>query len=228
MTPIKLPDLDSIAVGAGFGGTGPEIAVSAMSASVSCVTSALTGAGSVWMGRSNAPIENWGQVQATANATFANFTVRQDVRPMTYYQLLHAHKVIALPMDFVSYESFLPVYKQPDSSGLSLNTTVNAVTPIILVFGPTGASEVAFAGGSGVVYNIRIAVEARVRYPVSDARYTLHQKHTPTPHGVFNGLVAGAEAAIGGVIAEAESAADTAVRAAVAGAVHRVTRGVLG
>lgn len=201
MTQVISADLSNLS------GVGAELAFSAISASIVCSSSNNTSSGNVWMARSNAPIENWGGGSATMDTVFGSFNIRQDVKPMSYMSLYAPHKVLGIPMDFVAYETFQAVYPSPGTS--VLNTSVNAITPIIFMFGPGVA-----------VYNIRAAFEARVRYPLSDARYTLHQRHTPTPQGVFNGLVSSAEDVIGGVIEEATGA--------MVGRAVRATRGVLG
>jgi len=209
------PDLVSLANTVASGYQAPEIAFSAASANILCTSNQQSSSGSVWIGRSQAPIENWGNLASNFETQFGAITVRQDIKPLSFFELYKAHNILALPMDFVSFETFSPILPQ---ALLQTNATaVNALTPIILCFGPGNAN-----------YNVRVAFEGRVRYPISDSRYTLHQRHTPTPQGVFNGLVGQAERAIGGVFRDGEAAAERAVRGVVGQGMRRMTRGMIG
>jgi len=209
------PDLNALANTVAAGYQAPEVAFSAASVNLLCTSNQQSSSGSVWIGRSQAPIENWGSVSTNFDSQFGAITVRQDIKPLSFFELYKAHNILALPMDFVSYETFTPLVPQ---ALLQTNATaVNALTPIILCFGPGNAN-----------YNVRVAFEGRVRYPISDSRYTLHQRHTPTPQGTFNGLVGQAERVIGGVFRDGEEAAERVVRGVVGAGMRRATRGVLG
>jgi len=199
-------------------GSGTEVAISAMSASIICDSAANTSAGRVWMGRVNSPVENWGAAGATFDAAFQNFIARQDIRPLSYHALYSPKKIIASPLDFIQYESF---YAMGPAASNTNNTAWNALTPILFVFSPVPA-------GSTSTYNIRLALEGRVRYPVSDARYTMHHRHAPTSHSLFNRIVAGAESLIGGVVEEVENNALMLARNLGAAVVQRALPSTLG
>jgi len=205
-------DLNSLA------GTGAEVAFSAMSASILCDSSQNVSAGRVWMGRLSAPIENWGNNSSTFDTAFLPFISRHDVRPLSYHALYAPKKLIAAPLDFIQYETFLGVQAATLSQH---NTSWNALTPLVFVFShmPTG---------SLTSYNIRLSLEARVRYPVNDSRYSMHQKHKPTSQDTFNKLVSGAESYVGGVIEETTHGVIHNLERIGNRAAHRAVAGMLG
>lgn len=195
-----------------------EMAISALSCSLTCTSSLNNSAGLVWMGKSTAPID-LALGTPTFDTVFGTFIGRNDIRPISYSQLYTSHGIHATPMDFVSFESFYPVAARgsPFPSGTVCH---HGMTPLVLVFSP--------ATGGTTSYNLRITMEARVRYPISSANYTMHSKHKPTPQGLYNKIVGEAEDIIGGVVNEAESILGMGARRAAGMAARRATRGALG
>lgn len=200
---VKSPDLTNL-----VGPTTllpPELTFSAVSCNVLCVTNAQAAAGQVWIGRSHGPLD---LPTAATSLSFNNignaFTGRPGVRPMSYFQLYTPHDIHAIPMDIIKYQDFtgvVPAYPGEPPVGLTFD---NGMTPLILVFYPTGGTTL--VPTNSTTYNLRICIEARVRYPTTSPNSSLHVPFAPTPQSSFDSIVSEAEAMLGGVVEAGEGA----------------------
>jgi hypothetical protein len=218
----KSPDLTALVTATTM--LPPELTFSATSVSVQCVTNAAAAAGQVWMGRSHGPID---LPDAASSLTFANignaFIGRPGVRPLSYYQLYHAHDVHAIPMDAVKYQDFnavSPGYSGQPSTGFTFD---GGMTPLVFVFYPTGGTLLIPTNATS--YNLRICVEARIRYPTTSANSSLHSPFSPTPQSTFDRVVSEVEDVVGGVM---ETAGGAGMGMRIAGVPGAVVGGLAG
>lgn len=193
-TPYTSSDLASLGSSASSYGAAAEATCSAMSASLLCTSNMNLGGGLVWMGRSPGALDRIDNstLPLTFDRLVGGFIGRPGVLPMSYYELFKSKIVHSIPMDMVDYMSFDPVYASGTAPSVATLEFDHGLAPIVVVFS-------AVPPGLSVTYNIRVAMEFRVRYPMSLAQSSLHESWTPTPQGVFDALVGEVESLTGGV-----------------------------
>jgi len=91
-------------------------------------------------------------------------------------------------MDVVSYQTFRPIAASATTPSASTFDFDHGMGPMVVVLGPCGL-------GSAVptTYNLRIAMELRVRFPMAQANSSLHQSYAPTSQSFFDDVVSTAE-----------------------------------
>jgi len=185
--PIAVADLTNL--GNGTNGNFAEMTVSAMSTNLLCTASNVGGGGLIWMGRTSSTVD-FGSTATTFSSMVGAFIGRNDVKPISWYSLFSPRDVHSIPLDIVAFEQFLPI--QNIAFNPAFQAIEHGLSPIIIIFS-------AVAAAASVSYNLRIAVEARVRYPIGNPLSSAHMQHQPVDSGVWNEITTIAGDVIGGV-----------------------------
>jgi hypothetical protein len=150
---------------------------------------------------------------ASWNALAATVVARVQAKQFTAYQTLGDHPPVCTtyPMDVTQWNMFDLLESTPSSAANARQT--DGLAPMAIVF--QGQADYA------VTYQITICAEWRVIFTLSDARSSLHEKHSTTPAPVVDQVVSHAANVAGDATIGATGAAlmgAAAVATGVAGA----------
>jgi len=191
-----------------FNGVSPQTkscSLHSLHAEVTCTGSAsgVLPTGNVWAGAVTQPINRlagW----ANWNSIAAGLQTRRNLRMFTAYETMTKPiSVCSYPMDAVAHSEFLWM---SGHSALS-DELHRAMTPIVLVFGPTSARN---------DYTVSLTIEWRMREAVDPFLQSTHKPYMPASESVWSQLSAHLSN-IGGFVKSAGE--DPFVQAAVRGAI---------
>lgn len=177
--------------------TPAEVTVSALSVNLLCTSNFNVGSGQVWIGRSPSPVDIINPASVSFANHFGSFLGRPGVMPKSYFELFNPVNCHSVPMDLVQYQMFRPIIASGSTTPTSLDFD-HGMCPLVLMFSP---APVTVVGITPTSYNIRIAMELRVRYPIISPNSTLNLSHPPSSQGFFDAMVEEMEGLVGGVIA---------------------------
>lgn len=148
----------------------------ALSVSCACVSSATSATGVVYYGAVNQRL-NRGQF-GTFNGLADSALTRREMSSISAYNCMNKPiEMSAYPVDLVDWASQKP-FLQPNTILLD-NIASDALSQMILIFPPTTAA---------VEYIITVHTEWRVNF-TDPALASTAAKHTPTPQGVWDGVM---------------------------------------
>lgn len=149
----------------------------ALSVNCACVSSATSATGVVYYGAVNQRL-NRGQF-ATYNAMALSALTRREMSSISAYNCMNKPiEMSAYPVDLVDWASQKP-FVQPNAAVLLDNSASDSLSQMVIIFPPTAAA---------VEYIITIHSEWRVNF-TDPALASTSTKHTPTPSGVWDGVM---------------------------------------